>query len=68
VGITNVHKGKRQTLSIKIPSIMNWLLRLDQTPRLILLNLFLGVVGALGTQNFLWLLQFKEKYRSLVIV
>jgi CIC family chloride channel protein len=40
--------------------IMNWLLRLDRTPRLILLSLFLGVVGALGAQLFLWLLHLGE--------
>jgi len=40
--------------------IMNWLLRLDRTPRLILLSLFLGVVGALAAQLFLWLLHLGE--------
>lgn len=39
---------------------MNWLLRLDQTPRLILLSLFLGIVGALGAQVFIWLLHLGE--------
>jgi CIC family chloride channel protein len=39
---------------------MGWLLRLDRTPRLILLSVFLGVVGALGAQVFLWMLHMAE--------
>ena len=39
---------------------MGWLLRLDRTPRLIILSVFLGVVGALGAQVFLWLLHLGE--------
>jgi CIC family chloride channel protein len=39
---------------------MGWLLRLDRTPRLIILSVFLGVVGALGAQVFLWLLHLAE--------
>jgi CIC family chloride channel protein len=50
---------KRTTL-YEWESIMNRFLRLDRTPRLILLSLFLGVVGALGAQAFLWLLHLGE--------
>jgi chloride channel protein, CIC family len=41
---------------------MDWLSRLDRTPRLILLSLFLGLVGAMGAQVFLWLLHMGEIY------
>jgi chloride channel protein, CIC family len=39
---------------------MGWLLRLDRTPRLIILSVFLGLVGALGAQAFLWMLHMAE--------
>jgi CIC family chloride channel protein len=39
---------------------MIWLLRLDRTPRLILLSLLLGIIGAFGAQVFVWLLTLGE--------
>lgn len=39
-----------------------WLLTLNRTPRLILICLLLGVVGALGAQLFLLLLQLMETH------
>jgi CIC family chloride channel protein len=57
--VTPTGKNNRESLSIQDP-IMNWLLPLERTPRLILLSLFLGIVGALGAQVFLWLLNFGE--------
>jgi CIC family chloride channel protein len=39
---------------------MRWLLRLERTTRLIILSVFLGVVGALGAQVFIWLLHMAE--------
>ena len=39
---------------------MHWLMRLERTTRLIILSVFLGVVGALGAQFFIWLLHFVE--------
>ncbi|MGH7048700.1 MAG: chloride channel protein [Stellaceae bacterium] len=39
-----------------------WLLDLQRTPRLILICVVLGVIGALGAQLFLFLLHFFETY------
>lgn len=39
---------------------MRWLLRLDKTPRLVLLSIVLGLVGGFGAQLFLWLLHTGE--------
>ncbi len=39
---------------------MHWLLRLDKTPRLVLLSIVLGLVGGFGAQVFLWLLHTGE--------
>ncbi|MDE2344913.1 MAG: chloride channel protein [Gammaproteobacteria bacterium] len=39
---------------------MHWLLRLDKTPRLVLLSIALGLVGGFGAQLFLWLLNEGE--------
>ncbi|MGH7057736.1 MAG: chloride channel protein [Acetobacteraceae bacterium] len=39
-----------------------WLLRLDRTPRLILVSIVLGIVGALGAQLFLLLLHLTDIY------
>ncbi|SFP92076.1 chloride channel protein, CIC family [Nitrosomonas cryotolerans] len=39
-----------------------WLLDLQRTPRLILICIVLGVIGALGAQVFLLLLQFFDTY------
>lgn len=39
-----------------------WLLNLQRTPRLILICVVLGVIGALGAQAFLYLLQFFDTY------
>ena len=39
-----------------------WLLNLNRTPRLILICVLLGVVGALGAQLFLFLLQIVETH------
>ncbi len=41
---------------------MRWLLRIDRTPRLMILSVFLGVVGALGAQVFLWMLDVGNRY------
>ncbi len=41
---------------------MRWLLRIDRTPRLMILSVFLGVVGALGAQVFLWMLNMGNKW------
>ena len=41
---------------------MNWLPRLDQTSRLILISIVLGVVGALGATFFLLLLRLTETW------
>lgn len=40
---------------------MRWLLRIDRTPRLMILSVFLGVVGALGAQVFLWMLDMGNR-------
>ncbi len=40
---------------------MRWLLRLDRTSRLMILSVFLGIVGALGAQVFLWMLDTGNK-------
>lgn len=40
----------------------SWLLSLDRTPRLILISIVLGVVGALGAQLFLLLLHLANTY------
>ncbi|MGH8272597.1 MAG: chloride channel protein, partial [Gammaproteobacteria bacterium] len=39
-----------------------WLLKLDRTPRLILICVVLGVVGGLGAQLFLYLLHLTDTY------
>jgi chloride channel protein, CIC family len=39
---------------------MHWLMRFQRTTRLIILSAFLGVVGALGAQLFIWLLNLAE--------
>lgn len=39
---------------------MRWLMRLRRTTRLIVLSVFLGVIGALGAQLFVWLLHLAE--------
>lgn len=44
----------------KNSSPMHWLLRLDKTPRLVLLSVALGLVGGFGAQLFLWLLHLGE--------
>jgi chloride channel protein, CIC family len=41
---------------------MFWLMRLQRTTRLIVLSVFLGVVGALGAQVFIWLLKLAEAW------
>ncbi|MGH6990264.1 MAG: chloride channel protein, partial [Stellaceae bacterium] len=44
-----------------------WLLKLQRTPRLILICVVLGVVGALGAQVFLILLHFIETYVLAIV-
>ena len=39
---------------------MRWLMRFQRTTRLIILSVFLGVIGALGAQLFIWLLHLAE--------
>src|SRR5690625_2657470 len=41
---------------------MSWLLKLDRTPRLIILSIVLGVIGALGAQLLLLLLHWGDIY------
>ncbi|HQU17201.1 MAG: hypothetical protein B7Z66_13930 [Chromatiales bacterium 21-64-14] len=41
---------------------MGWLQRIDRTPRLMILSVFLGVVGALGAQVFLWMLHTGNRF------
>lgn len=38
------------------------LMKLDRTTRLIVISVFLGVIGALGAQLFLWLLHLTDTY------
>lgn len=39
-----------------------WLLKLDRTPRLLVLSLFLGIVGGLGAELFLFMLHWGDVY------
>lgn len=41
---------------------MKWFLRISRTPRLMIIAVFLGVVGALGAQVFIWLLDMGNRY------
>ncbi len=41
---------------------MKWLLKLDRTPRLLILSLFLGIVGGLGAELFLFMLHWGDVY------
>jgi len=41
---------------------MKWLLKLDRTPRLLILSLFLGIVGGLGAELFLFMLHWGDIY------
>lgn len=46
---------------------MHWLMRLQRNTRLIFLSALLGVVGALGAQLFIWLLDLAEK-KILILI
>lgn len=46
---------------------MHWLMRLQRNTRLIFLSAFLGVIGALGAQAFIWLLDMAEQ-KILILI